>query len=95
MRQTNNKLGKGAANISAKTCFSASHSVAPTPFSSPGISVTFFFLFFQTTMRQNPEINLPIMYYLYALTSNYKHAADYYGVSILYVVSLNSQFSVQ
>lgn len=42
VRQTNNKLGKGATNISAKTCFSASHSLVPTPFSSLAIFSVFF-----------------------------------------------------
>lgn len=55
VRQTNNKLGKGATNISAKTCFSASHSLVPTPFSTLGISGLFFFQDnSETKLRDNP-----------------------------------------
>lgn len=55
VKKTNNKLGKGATNISAKTCFSASHSlVANTIFFSGQFRGFLFQDNSETKPRDNP-----------------------------------------
>lgn len=78
MKKTNNKLGKGATNTSARPRFSASHSLVPAPFSSLGISGAFCF----KTVRQNPQITLPIINPYAPLTQTAKTAQSLLYLSL-------------